>query len=707
MNNEFTIEGVDCPSCVNKIESRINQINGVKYCNIEFVTKKLTIETEKDADMQQILKASEAAVRNVKPEIRLKPYRSSPSLPKERFRNKTELILLMLGALFYLLGLFLPLSPEIKFFVFLTALFFIGYKVLWNAIKNIFQGRIFDENLLMSLATTGAFAIGEYPEGVAVMLFYKIGELLEGFAVNRSRNSISALMDIRPDYANRKTGETIQKVSPEEIEINELIVVKPGEKVPLDGIVLEGNSFVDSSALTGESVPRSIHSGDTVLSGFINQSGVLTIKVTKKFGESAASRILNMVENAGAKKAPTVNFITKFASYYTPAIVAAALLLALLPPLFLKDTTHMQWIYRALVFLVISCPCALVISIPLGFFGGIGAASRQGILIKGGNYLEALNAVDCAVFDKTGTLTEGKFEVREISPITPFSQESLLEYAAYGEYYSNHPIAQSIQRAFQKEINKTRIANHLELSGYGIQATVDEHFVLLGNSKLLEEKGIPYSKVQKADGSVIYLAIDNQYAGRIRIADTIKGDAVETISGLRKQGINKIVMLTGDIQETASVIAGKLGIEEFFSELLPGQKVEQVERLKKGRKNNRKVLFVGDGMNDAPVLACADIGVTMGGLGSDAAIEAADIVIMTDEPSKLLTARAIAQKTKRIITENILFALGMKLLILGLGAVGIATMWGAVFADVGVTVLAVMNTMRLLQKKRNQNTASV
>ena len=588
-------------------------------------------------------------------------------------------------------------TNPVELAIFLTSYLIVGYSVVLRAVKGIIRGQVFSENFLMTIATIGAFFVGEYPEGVAVMLFYLVGELFQDVAVNRSRRSISALMNIRPDYANLKIGDGTQKVSPEDVRIGDIIIVKPGEKVPLDGKVLTGTSMVDTSALTGESLPRELMPGSDALSGFINQNGVLTVEVRKTFGESTVSKILDLVQNAGSRKAPTENFISKFARYYTPAVVFGALAVAVIPPLLIQGATFSEWIYRALIFLVISCPCALVISIPLGFFGGIGGASKRGILVKGSNYLEALNDVDTVIFDKTGTLTQGVFKVTAIEPRT-LSKERLLEVAALTESYSTHPIALSIARAYGKLLDQSRVHDVQEVAGQGISAKVDGQRVLAGNTRLMEQNGIAFPMVDSL-GSVVHMSIDGAYAGYLVISDEVKKDAAEAIRALRAAGVRKIAMLTGDLKLVGDQIGRDLGIDEVYSELLPADKVAKLEALdaKKGKKG--KLVFVGDGINDAPVLARADIGIAMGGLGSDAAIEAADIVIMTDEPSKIATAIKIAKKTRTIVMQNIIFALGVKGVFLMLGATGHATMWEAVFADVGVAVIAILNSMRVMNTK--------
>lgn len=611
---------------------------------------------------------------------------------------RTMVMRLAAGAAVGAAGLFFSLGAMAELLLFIVSYLIVGGDIVLKALKNIARGQVFDEFFLMSIATIGAFAIGEYPEGVAVMLFYQVGELFQSIAVNRSRKSISDLMDIRPDYANLKLGDEIRRVSPEEVDVGDRIVIRPGEKVPLDGKIVEGSSAMDTSALTGESVPREVAPGDDVLGGFINKNGVLTVQVSKVFGESTVAKILDLVENASSKKAPTENFITKFARYYTPFVVIFALLLALVPPLLISGATFSDWVYRALVFLVISCPCALVVSIPLGFFGGIGASSKNGVLVKGSNYLEALNDVKYVVFDKTGTLTKGSFKVNAIIPANGWTGGELLRYAAYAEMHSTHPIAQSIREAYGREPDEQQIADYNEISGHGIQVTFENKTVLAGNTKLMIRENIAFMTPAEL-GTIVHIAVGGEYAGYIVIADEIKPDSVKAIRSLKKLGIRKIVMLTGDNKAVGEDIGRKLGVDEVRAELLPQHKVEELEKLDAAKAAKEKIVFVGDGINDTPVLARADVGVAMGGLGSDAAIEAADIVIMTDEPSKLSSAIHIAKETRRIVWQNILFALVVKGIFLLLGAFGIATMWEAVFSDVGVTLLAVLNAMRVLKIK--------
>lgn len=617
---------------------------------------------------------------------------------------KKRLIRIIVGAVIYaaaiLIDIFAGINHWIVFGIFLVSFLMIGGDVIWKALRNIARGRIFDENFLMLIATVGAFVLQDYREGVAVMLFYQVGELFQSYAVNRSRKSISELMDIAPEFANVMRGGKLETVDPEEVEMGEIIVVKPGEKIPLDGVVLEGTSFLDTSALTGESVPREVQPESGVLSGCINNTGVLTIEVTKEFEDSTVAKILDLVENASSRKANAENFITKFARYYTPVVVIAATLLAVIPPLFLGMNSldvWSEWVRRALTFLVISCPCALVISIPLGFFGGIGGASKWGVLVKGSNYLEALAKAEVVVFDKTGTLTKGTFQVTEVHP-NGMSEEELLELTAYAEYHSNHPIATSIQTAYGKEIKSERLGFVEEIAGHGIQAQVDGRTVYAGNAKLMELKQISFEPVH-AVGTIVYVAVEHQYAGYLLITDEVKEDAKEAIAKLKHLGIKKTVMLTGDRKSVAEQVANELGIDEVHSDLLPADKVEQMERLFAEKSKKGKLVFVGDGINDAPVLARADIGIAMGALGSDAAIEAADIVIMNDKPSRIATVMGISRKTLNIVIQNISLAFIVKFAALVLGAFGMATLWEAVFADVGVAVLAILNAIRALRYK--------
>lgn len=578
--------------------------------------------------------------------------------------------------------------------LFLISYLVIGWDVLWRAVRNIAHGQVFDENFLMAIATIGAFVTSEYAEGVAVMLFYQVGELFQSYAVGRSRQSISALMDIRPDYANIERDGQLEQIDPDEVAVGDTIVIKAGEKIPLDGVVLEGTSTVDTAALTGESLPRSIAPGDDVISGCINQSGLLRVRVTKEFGESTVAKILDLVENSSSKKAKAENFITKFARYYTPAVVIGALLLAVLPPLFFGGEWA-DWVHRALIFLVISCPCALVISVPLSFFGGIGGASKCGILVKGSNYLEVLSKAEMVVFDKTGTLTKGVFNVTAIHPDS-FTEGELLELAALAESYSDHPISRSLKEAYGKELDTARVTSTEELSGRGVRAVIDGKTVCVGNDKLMEEIGVQWHPCHRV-GTTVHVAVNGLYVGHLVISDEVKPDAAKAIAALKQQGVRKTVMLTGDAKAVGENVAQSLGLDEVHTELLPADKVDQVEKLLGEKSEQGKLVFVGDGINDAPVLSRADVGIAMGALGSDAAIEAADIVLMDDQPSKIAVAMQIAKKTLRIVMQNIVFALGVKAIVLILGALGMANMWEAVFADVGVSVIAILNASRALR----------
>ncbi len=613
--------------------------------------------------------------------------------------NQKKLIKTIVGAAIYLLAILTRGEGSLlSLATFLVAYFIIGGDVLWRAVRNILRGKVFDENFLMGLATVGAFIVGDFAEAVAVMLFYQVGELFQDYAVDQSRASIASLMNIRPDYANVQRGDSLEKVDPDEVKVDESIVIKPGERVPLDAVVLSGSSSIDTSALTGESLPRDVDTGDPLLSGCINISGLLTARVTKEYGESTVSKILDLVENAGNKKSESEHFITKFAAVYTPAVVIIAVRLALIPPLFIPGATFRDWIYRGLIFLVISCPCALVMSIPLSFFGGIGGASRRGILVKGSNYLEALAQTEIVVFDKTGTLTKGVFAVQKVVP-EGISESRLLEIAAYAESYSNHPISVSLKTAYPNTIDSARIRDVEEVSGHGVTALVDGKTIAAGNAKLMRKLGVAFTEPEDVIGTVVHVAQDGVYRGYIVIADEIKDDAARAIQELKAANIRQTVMLTGDAKKIGERVASQLGMDSVYTELLPVDKVAKVEELIAQKSPRGKLAFVGDGINDAPVLARADIGIAMGGLGSDAAIEAADIVIMTDEPSKLATAIRVSQKTLRIVKENITFALLVKGVVLLLGALGIASMWAAIFADVGVAILAILNAIRMLNVK--------
>ena len=611
-------------------------------------------------------------------------------------RQKKMLVRILAAALLLVAAYLIPVKGWARLAVFLVPYVVIGWDVLWKAVRNISHGQIFDENFLMALATVGAFFTGEYPEAAAVMLFYQIGELFQGYAVGKSRASIASLMDIRPDYANLEKDGKTERVDPDTVCIGDTIVVKPGEKIPLDGVILEGTSLINTSALTGESVPREAYPGADVISGCINQSGLLRIRVTKEFGESTVAKILELVENSSAKKAKAENFITKFARWYTPIVVIAAVLLATIPPLILQGGWS-EWIHRALIFLVISCPCALVISVPLSFFGGIGGASRDGILVKGGNYLERLAHTSVVVFDKTGTLTRGVFNVTAIHP-ERISSARLLELAALAESYSDHPISRSIRDAYNQEPDLSRVSDAQELPGRGVRVQIDGSTVCVGNSKLMEEIGVQWHPCHRV-GTTVHIAVDDLYAGHIVISDEVKPDAAQAISALRKQGVSKTVMLTGDAKAVGESVGRELGLDEVHTELLPAGKVDCVEKLLKEKPSQETLVFVGDGINDAPVLSRADIGIAMGAIGSDAAIEAADIVLMDDKPSKIADAIGIARKTLRIVRQNIVFALAVKCIVLLLGAFGLANLWEAVFADVGVSVIAILNAMRAVKNK--------
>lgn len=703
---KLILEGLCCANCAAKIEREARNISGVKEAFINFISKELTIEIIGRENEKRIVEDIERIVNRVEPDVKVisdiknkKHSHGHSHGGDEEELDKNKFFRLGIGAAIFGIACAFSFSATVEFILYFVSYILVGGEVILGALKNIYKGQVFDENFLMGIATVGAFAIRQYPEAVAVMLFYQVGEFFQDVAVNRSRKSISELMNIRPDFANVKNGILIKKVSPEDVNIGDIIVVKPGEKVPLDGKIIDGKSMVDTSALTGESVPREVQNGDSVLAGFINKNGLLNIKVTKEFSESTVAKILDLVQNASSKKAPTENFITKFARYYTPFVVISAAALAFIPPLVISGASFSEWIYRALVFLVVSCPCALVISIPLSFFGGIGGASRNGILVKGGNYLEALNDVEIVVFDKTGTLTKGVFKVTDIKPKNNLTKDQLLQYAAFAESYSNHPIATSILKAYGKEINKSEIKSYEEIPGQGIKVRLKDKEIFAGNIKMMEKQNISYDKIQSL-GTIVYVVIDRQYAGYIIISDEVKEDSAKAIKALKSVGIKKTVMLTGDTKVVGTKVGEDLGLDEIHSELLPDQKVERVEILDKQKSSKGKLIFVGDGINDAPVLARADIGIAMGGVGSDAAIEAADVVIMTDEPSKIVSAIKIAKRTKSIVMQNIVFALGVKIVILILGAFGIATMWEAVFGDVGVALIAVLNAMRAMKLEK-------
>lgn len=730
---DYNLSGIGCANCARKIEAAVSKLEGVKEANLNFTLLKLTVLSTEELPQKQLGEKIQSIMNKIEPGSRLytdEQINSSDNQNKwhehidkdghkgckdhqEEGRHTHEhnhehghehssgglpvwgILLYAFGVIAYFTGFFLIQDPTIKLILFIFTYAIFGFKVLKKSFFNILRGQIFDENFLMAIASIGAFIIGEFPEGAAVMMFYQIGELFQDYALDHSRKSIKSLLNIKPEYANIKTSNGEQRISPSEVEVGQLIVIRPGERVPLDGIVISGISALDTSALTGESMPREVQAGSEILSGSINLSGVLEVKVTKAFGQSTVSRILSLVEDASQKKAVTERFITRFAAWYTPVVVFLAMLLAFIPPLLFNEEMG-KWVYRGLLFLVISCPCALVISIPLGFFGGIGAASKRGILVKGGNYLEALAKVETVVFDKTGTLTKGAFEVTAAEPMNGFSRDELLYYMSHAEAYSSHPLALSVTKAYGSEPEKGIISVYREYAGKGISATISGKSVLCGNAKLLESFGLSTERVNEI-GTLIHLAVDNEYKGWVKLEDTVKNDAGKAVSDLRELGVNDIIMLTGDQRMAAEKIAQGLGIKKVYSELLPHEKVGHMEAIMNEYRGKKTVAFVGDGINDAPVIARADIGVAMGGAGSDAAIEAADIVMMTDEPGKLTEAIQIARKTRAVVFQNIALAVAVKVLVLALGAGGVATLWEAVFADVGVALLAIMNAMRLIK----------
>ena len=704
---KIILEGLNCIDCSREIETKIKQLDFIENARINFATRELKLNFSVDINDNIVIDKIKSKINQVNPDIEVqnkKQCYTDDSYKTNFFALKTKLIRLLLGSSLFLAAVITNFQPAFNFLLYAAAYLTIGHKVLYRTFTNIIQGKIFDENFLMTIATLGAFGIGEYPEGVAVMLFYEIGETVKDAAVNKSRRSIKALLDIKPEYANLKQNGSIKTVNPEEVNPGDEIVIKPGEKIPLDGEVIKGNSMVNSSALTGESVPERKKPGDEILSGSINTNGLLTVKVTESFANSTVNKILDLVENAASKKARTERFITKFASYYTPAVVIAAASLAIFPPLLLEGAALNTWIYRALIFLVISCPCALVISIPLGFFGGIGSASRRGILVKGANYLEALNNVSTLILDKTGTITEGIFAVTAIQPADSWTKTELLELAVKAEKNSNHPIAEAIKKAHSTtnlnvnsaNIEQEEIEEYREIPGRGVKVRIQGKEILAGNAKLMEEKNIDY-KQYNGEKTIVYLACNGKYAGRIQISDKLKEDSIQAIKNLTDLN-KKIVMLTGDRKEVAENIAAKTKIDNYYSELLPDEKVNYVEKFLQNKNSSKeKLAFVGDGINDAPVLARSDIGIAMGGLGSDAAVEAADIVLMNDKLSDVVESINVAKKTKSIVVQNIVMALGVKAIFLILGALGIATMWGAVFADVGVALLAVLNAVRIIE----------
>ena len=702
MKKELMLNGLTCAHCASVIDEKVKHIDGVKNSNLNFTNKKLSVEIDCDNE-EKIIKNIIDIINDTEPglDIQIEGQREiKEDKTQKSIKNNEKLNLLKIiaGAIVFIFAFYQEIAGrenKYSLLIFLVAYLLVGSDILYKALRNITKGRIFDENFLMSVATIGAIAIGELSEAVGVMLFYKIGEYLQELAVGKSRKSISELMQIRPDMANLKLGNTIKVVNPEDVNIGDYIILKPGEKVPLDGVVIEGSSMMDTSALTGESVLRTVKKGDNLLSGFINKNALLTVQVTKDFSESTASKILDMVENASSKKSKTENFISVFSRYYTPIVVGLALLIAILPPIFMQGATFSEWIHRGLIFLVVSCPCALVLSIPLSYFSGIGVASKQGVLIKGSNYLEALRYVDTVVFDKTGTLTEGVFDVVKVKPVN-ISEDELIKFASIAEVNSNHPIAKSILNYYNKEIDLNKMEEYEEIAAHGIRVKYENNIILAGNEKLMASNNI---KIEKSTdvGTVVYIAINNEFKGYIVIADKIKTDSEEAIRLIKEQGIKETVMLTGDNKEVANFVAKKLKLDKVFSNLLPNEKVEKIEELYKNRIEKEKIAFVGDGINDAPVLARVDVGIAMGGLGSDAAIEAADVVIMTDEPSKIAQGIKISKKTYKIVWQNIIFALGIKIIVMVLGATGIASMWDAVFADVGVALIAVLNAMRIMK----------
>lgn len=691
---ELILDGLSCANCANKIAIGVSKIDGVKNSNLDFVTKKLKYEIDNQANENKIFEEIKRLVNKIESGVVVKSVDNDED-DEHSGEQKEELIKIILSAALLIISIFLENKTLELITVFLSYII-VGYEVIFSAIKKIIKGKPFDEAFLMTIATVGAFAIGEFTEGVAVMLFYQVGEFFQELAVNRSRKSISDLMNIRPDYANLKTSNGIEKVSPEDVKAGDIIIVKAGERIPLDGVVVSGNSSIDTAALTGEAIPRDITKNDEVLSGSINLNGVLEIEVIKEYSESTVSKILDLVENASSKKATTEKFITKFARVYTPIVVIIALLLAVIPPFAIPSAVFSDWLYRALVFLVISCPCALVISVPLSFFGGIGGASRSGILIKGANSLEALSKLEIVAFDKTGTLTEGSFSISDIKA-NGIDEDKLVDIIAHAESYSNHPVAKAVLSQYNKEIDKTRVDNYIEIAGKGISVLIDGKQVLAGNEKLLRDNNIDFEPINVI-GTVIYTAIDNKYAGYIVVSDKVKKGSAKAIEMLKAIGIKKTVMLTGDKKTTGETVGKELKIDKVYTELLPQNKVEIVEKLLNEKSDYGTLAFVGDGINDAPVLARADVGIAMGSLGSDSAIEAADVVLMLDEPEKVASAIKISKRTMKIVIENITFALGVKLVVLALGATGHASMWAAVFADVGVSLIAILNALRALKK---------
>jgi Cd2+/Zn2+-exporting ATPase len=686
MKEKYTLKGLDCPSCAAKIQQALVD-NGIEDPDINFVNKSIRL---RPGDMEKAQRIAE----DVEPHVLIVSEDDHDHAHEETW---TKLIPIGVASLLFIAGFFFKGSP-FQYILFSSSYLVVGWEVLWSALRNILKGRVFDENFLMAIATIGAIAIDQFPEAVGVMLFYNVGEFFQSLALHRSRKSIEALMDIRPDYANLRLDDgSIERVAPEDVDVDQIILIRPGERIPLDGRVIEGSSHLDTSALTGESVPRRADLGDEVLAGMVNTGGLLTLKVTRHFKESSVARILALVEEASDRKAPTEQFITRFSRYYTPVVVIMATLIALIPPLVIPSATYPQWIYRALTLLVISCPCALVISIPLGYFGGIGGASREGILIKGANFLDAIAHLDTVVFDKTGTLTEGVFKVSSILTRNGFSKDDVLKLAAVAETHSSHPIATSILAEYSGEVDISAISHYEEIPGHGVEAVVKGQHIIVGNDRLLHQRSIEHDicEFPGAD-TVVYVVVDGILAGYITISDELKTDAIEAVEGLRKLGTRRLIMLTGDSPKVAEDVATRLGLDRYYAGLLPEEKVAIVEELYKDMSGAGKLAFIGDGINDAPVLTRADVGIAMGGLGSDAAIEAADVVIMEDMPSKVATAVRIAGRTRRIVLQNIVFALAVKIFFIIGGAFGLASMWEAVFADVGVAIIAILNSTRAL-----------
>lgn len=703
IKKDIFLGGLNCAHCAEVIGSKVSSLDGIKTSNMNFVNKKLSVEIE-SSNEETIIRSIIDIINNTEPGLNIqvegrKEIKENKKEKKLIKDNSTiKLLKIILGALVFAFAFYeemVGIESKYSLLIFLVSYILVGGDVVYKALRNMTKGRLFDENFLMTVATLGAIAIGDSSEAVGVMLFYKVGEYLQELAVGKSRKSISDLMQIRPDVANLKVGSSIKVVDPEEVKIGDYIIVKPGEKVPLDGVVMEGASMVDTSALTGESVLRKVNQGDELLSGFINKNSLLTVKVTKDFSESTVSKILDLVENASSKKSKTENFISVFSRYYTPIVVILATLIAIVPTIFIPGALFSDWLHRGLVFLVVSCPCALVLSIPLSYFSGIGVASKNGILIKGSNYLEALRYVDTVVFDKTGTLTEGVFDVVQVKSVG-ISEEELIRYASIAEVNSNHPIAKSILNYYDKKIDLDKIEEYEEIAAHGIRVKYENEEILAGNEKLMIANNIEVNKTNSI-GTIVYVAVDNQFKGYIVIADKVKKDSQRAIKLIKDQGIKETVMLTGDNKEVANSVANSLKLDKVFSNLLSNEKVEKIEEIYKGRSDKEKIAFVGDGINDAPVLARVDVGIAMGGLGSDAAIEAADIVIMTDEPSKIAEGIKISKKTYKIVWQNIIFALGIKVIVMIFGALGMASMWEAVFADVGVALIAVLNAMRIMK----------